>query len=117
MLNETFDNLTNSAYRLQANYYSNSTYKICFELVDPIAIGAQYSVVVNVPDMKMIYTNEMVDYYEGKGSYEMYEYINHGSNKQIKLSLTNCLGKSEILASESFNDMLTGKLTEIKPEW
>lgn len=39
------------------DYYANSMYKICFSLNSLDMVGVEYSIVVNVPAMPMIYDN------------------------------------------------------------
>jgi hypothetical protein len=66
------------------NYFSGKTYKICYEVKSIKLVGVEYSVIINVPSMSMIYPklySSSATIYEG--SYNMFEYINfntHGRN-------------------------------------
>lgn len=116
-LNQQTASLTQSAMRSSLKYYPETTYKICYRLDNPLLRNRQYSLVINMPDMAMVYPMQSVAKYNPRTSYELYEYINHGPDTQLQITLTNCLGKSEILASSSYYDMRTGKMTEIGVQW
>lgn len=106
------------------DYYSGTTYKICYILNTRALVGQQYSVVINVPSMPMLYNNQ----YESSSPvytqpYTMFQYINHwyniyDTNHSIPVSftVTNCAGTSALLSSNSYMDMLTGKMTDIKQQ-
>lgn len=87
-------------------------------------MGVEYSVVVNVPSMPMLYSNTYPNHSAiFSDPYVMFEYINHRYDiytpdtrlsEPILMTVTNCLGSSTVLAAASYDDMETGKMTEVK---
>jgi hypothetical protein len=47
--------ITPITYRMVMDFHSISTYKICYVLKSIKMVGIEYSIVVNVPSMPMIY--------------------------------------------------------------
>jgi hypothetical protein len=54
----------------------------------------------------------------------MFEYINYKPhttsatyNESIVMTVTNCIGASNVLATPSYSDMMTGQMSEIASEW
>ena len=52
-------------------------------------------------------------------SYQMFEFINYNTDEDYQeetvITVTNCLGKTNLLSSSSYNDAKTGVMTQIQP--
>ena len=107
--------------RTDIDFYPDTVYRVCFILKAAELVGKQYGVVVNMPSTPMLYPSQYLyntspqEYISQ--SYQMFEYINYNSDTTapMAITLTNCLGRVDLLASPSYADMLTGKLTQIQP--
>jgi hypothetical protein len=66
--------ISENVYRMILNYYNATIYKLCYVLKSAQLVGAEYSIIINVPSMPMIYSTLSPNYSSTiySGSYNMF---------------------------------------------